>query len=107
VSVMCCCLWQFWLCGPLVRVARVGRFVCVFEAGSGVRCVALTSCRYNISRADCDAYALRSQTAWGAAHAAGVFDAEIESMSVGDHASLCVDLNLDMQARPLLAVGHV
>jgi acetyl-CoA acyltransferase 2 len=38
--------------------------------------------KYGISRADCDAYALRSQHAWGAAHKAGVFAAEIEPLEV-------------------------
>jgi len=33
--------------------------------------------KYGISRADCDAFALRSQQAWAAAHKAGVFAAEL------------------------------
>lgn len=33
--------------------------------------------KYGITRAQCDEFALRSQHAWGAAHKAGVFHAEI------------------------------
>jgi acetyl-CoA acyltransferase 2 len=38
--------------------------------------------RYNISRQECDEYALRSQLAWAAANAAGVYDAEIAPYEV-------------------------
>lgn len=38
--------------------------------------------KHSISRADTDAYALRSQKAWAAAHAAGVFAAELAPMEV-------------------------
>jgi len=38
--------------------------------------------RYNISRQECDEYALRSQHTWAAANAAGVFDAEIAPVEV-------------------------
>lgn len=38
--------------------------------------------KYGISRADCDAYAARSQATWGAANASGVFAAEIEPIEV-------------------------
>jgi len=38
--------------------------------------------KYGITRADCDAYALRSQHSWGAAAQAGVFDAEIEPVEI-------------------------
>lgn len=38
--------------------------------------------KYDISREDADAYAARSQQAWGVAHESGVFDAEIVEMEV-------------------------
>eukprot|EP00457_Paulinella_chromatophora_P007923 gb/GEZN01007949.1/.p1 GENE.gb/GEZN01007949.1/~~gb/GEZN01007949.1/.p1 ORF type:complete len:409 (-),score=37.69 gb/GEZN01007949.1/:257-1381(-) len=38
--------------------------------------------KYNISRADCDAYALRSQNTWKKAHDAGVFAAELAPISL-------------------------
>lgn len=37
--------------------------------------------QYGISRADCDAYAVASQQKWGAAHAAGLFAAELAPVS--------------------------
>jgi acetyl-CoA acyltransferase 2 len=36
--------------------------------------------QYGISREECDAYAIRSQTLWKQAHAAGVFDAEMAAV---------------------------
>lgn len=38
--------------------------------------------KYNITREQCDEYALRSQTAWGTAHKEGRFKAEIEPIEV-------------------------
>ena len=38
--------------------------------------------KYEISRDDCDAYALRSQEAWAAADARGAFDAELATVEV-------------------------
>ena len=38
--------------------------------------------KYGITRAECDAYALRSQHTWGAAAASGVFDDEIVPLEV-------------------------
>lgn len=38
--------------------------------------------KHEISREECDNYALRSQHTWGAAHAAGVFDAEIAPVEI-------------------------
>eukprot|EP00500_Bicosoecida_sp_ms1_P006435 CAMPEP_0203816550 /NCGR_PEP_ID=MMETSP0115-20131106/16054_1 /ASSEMBLY_ACC=CAM_ASM_000227 /TAXON_ID=33651 /ORGANISM="Bicosoecid sp, Strain ms1" /LENGTH=396 /DNA_ID=CAMNT_0050725455 /DNA_START=33 /DNA_END=1223 /DNA_ORIENTATION=- len=38
--------------------------------------------QYGLSRADCDEYGYRSQQAWAAAHAAGVFDDEIAPMEL-------------------------
>lgn len=38
--------------------------------------------QYNISRAECDEYAIRSQQTWGAAQQAGLFDAEVAPMEL-------------------------
>lgn len=38
--------------------------------------------KYNITRADCDEYGLRSQQLWGKAHEAGVFKDEIAPMDI-------------------------
>lgn len=38
--------------------------------------------KYNISRQECDEYAIRSQTLWGKAKAAGVFDLEMANVEV-------------------------
>ncbi len=47
--------------------------------------------QYEISRADCDAYALRSQEAWAAADERGAFDAELSPVEVkGRRASVTV-----------------
>ena len=38
--------------------------------------------KYNISRQECDEFAIRSQQTWGKAKEAGVFDAEIAPIEV-------------------------
>ena len=38
--------------------------------------------KFGITRADCDAYALRSQRGWAAAHAASVFKPELAPVEV-------------------------
>jgi acetyl-CoA acyltransferase 2 len=55
---------------------------------------------YNISREQSDAYALRSQEKWQAAHAAGVFDAELAPVPYQDAKRKPQVLETDQHPRP-------
>ncbi len=55
---------------------------------------------YNISRADQDAFALRSQSRWAAAHAKGIFADEIIPVSIRQHRADPVIFDTDEHPRP-------
>jgi acetyl-CoA acetyltransferase family protein len=55
--------------------------------------------QYNISRADCDAYALRSQKTWAAANEAGRFREEIAPVELKTRKGV-VQFTVDEHARP-------
>jgi len=55
--------------------------------------------KYGITREQCDEYAIRSQTTWGAAKAAGHFDAEIAPIEVKSRKGM-VTVDTDEHPRP-------
>lgn len=63
--------------------------------------------QYNISRAECDEYAVRSQQAWGAAHAAGVFGAELAPVTVSNKKKGEVVVDTDEHSRPETSVEKI
>jgi 3-oxoadipyl-CoA thiolase len=56
--------------------------------------------QFNVGRADQDAYALRSQQRWAAAHAAGFFDAEIVPVSIAQRKGEPLLVGSDEHPRP-------
>jgi acetyl-CoA acyltransferase 2 len=56
--------------------------------------------QYNISRQDCDEYALRSQQLWAKAHADGVFEAEMAVCEGRDKKGKPLTVDIDEHPRP-------
>ena len=56
--------------------------------------------QYNISRQECDAYAVRSQQLWGKAKEAGVFDAEIAPVEIEHRKKGSIVVDTDEHPRP-------
>jgi acetyl-CoA acyltransferase len=62
---------------------------------------------FGISRADQDAFALRSQQRWGAAQAAGFFDAEIAPVSLPQRKGDPVVVDADEHPRPDVSLAQL
>lgn len=56
--------------------------------------------QYGITREECDEFALRSQTAWAAAHDEGVFEAELAPLEVAARRGKKVAFEADEHPRP-------
>lgn len=64
--------------------------------------------QYQVTREDCDAYALRSQEAWAAADARGAFDAELCAVEVkGRKGSVTVETDEHPRATDLERLGKL
>ena len=63
--------------------------------------------QYNITRAECDAYAVRSQQLWGQAHADGIFRAELAPVTVQGKKGATIVVDHDEHPRPETTVEKI
>lgn len=63
--------------------------------------------QYNISRSECDEYAVRSQQLWGKANSANIFDAEMAPVEVVNKKKEKVLVSVDEHPRPETSIDKI